>query len=91
MQVIAKQGQWLGDVAVRESGSIEAIVEMAIRNSVAITDKIVAGTAFLKPSPINRRVMNYYEINGIYPATGADAMNRGGIGYMGVEINFTVS
>lgn len=93
MQVTSKQGQWLGDIAIREAGSIEAVVEMAIRNDLSITDKIVSGTSMLKPAPLNKRVMNYYSINSIYPATPAELDDRSfsGIGYMSVEITFIVS
>lgn len=93
MQIISKQGQWLGDIAVREAGSIEAMVEMAIKNELSITDKIVAGTSMQKPTPLNKRVMNYYNINNIYPATPAeqDGISFNGIGYMAVEITFIIS
>jgi len=93
MQIISKQGQWLGDIVVREAGSIEAIVEMAINNGVSITDKMTAGSQVLQSVPVDRRVMNYYNINSIYPATAADPDGRSfrGIGYMAVEITFIIS
>ena len=93
MQITSKQGQWLGDIAVREAGSIEAVVEMAIINDRSITDKMAVGSTLLKPTPIDRRVMNYYKINNIYPATATepDGKSFGGIGYMAVEITFIVS
>ena len=93
MQITSRQGQWLGDIAVREAGSIEAVVEMAINNDHSISDKMVVGSSLSKPTPINKRVMNYYNINNIYPATAIEAfeMNFGGIGYMAVEITFIVS
>lgn len=93
MQITSKQGQWLGDIAMREAGSIEAVVEMAIKNDLSITEKIVAGTSMLKPAPINRRVRNYYNINNIYPATVTELAGRSfsGVGYMAVEITFIIS
>ena len=93
MQVTSKQGQWLGDIAIREAGSIEGVVEMAIKNDLSITDKGVPGISILKPAPLNRRVMNYYSINNIYPATRAELGGKSfsGIGYMAVEITFIVS
>lgn len=93
MQVTSKQGQWLGDIVIREAGSIEAVVEMAIKNELSITDKIIAGTSMLKSAPLNKRVMNYYSINNIYPATSTelDGRSLSGIGYMSVEITFIVS
>lgn len=93
MQVISKQGQWLGDIAVRESGSIEGLVEMAIKNDLSITDKMKPGSRLLQPTAINKRVMNYYSINNIYPATSTEltGIGFGGIGYMAVEITFIIA
>jgi len=93
MQITSKQGQWLGDISVREAGSIEAVIEMAITKDVSITDKPVVGSPWQTPTPANRRVMNYYSANAIYPATSMEsgAGGFGGIGYMAVEISFIVS
>ncbi len=93
MQVTSKQGQWLGDIAVRETGSIETVIEMAIKNDRSITDNITVGSTLLRPTPVNRRVMNYYNMNNIYPATAMklDGKSISGIGYMAVEISFTIS
>lgn len=93
MRIISKQGQWLGDIVVRESGDISEIVEMAVNNNISVTENMVVGLELLKPEAINRRVMNYYEINGIYPATTMEREpgTPGGIGYMAVGITFIVS
>lgn len=93
MQNTSRQGQWLGDIAVREAGSIEAVVAMAIENDLSVTDKMVPGTRVLPPAPTDRRVMNYYNINNIYPATATEPDGRSfrGIGYMAVELTFIVS
>jgi len=91
MQITSKQGQWLGDIAVREAGSIEAVVEMAINDDRSIVDRMGFGAFIQKPAPINKRVMNYYGINNIYPATSAEPDSLSGIGYMAVDITFTVS
>jgi hypothetical protein len=93
MQITSKQGQWMGDMAVRESGSIESVVEMAIVNDCSITEKMAVGSTLLKPTPIDRRVMNYYKINNIYPATATEPKGKsfGGIGYMAVQVTFIVS
>jgi len=92
MQITSKQGQWLADIAVREAGSIESTIEMAIGNDISITDKMSSGSQVLQPTPLDRRVMNYYWVNNIYPATSMELHQmRGGIGYMAIEINFIVS
>lgn len=94
MQSISKQGQWLGDITVREAGSIEGLIDMAVKNEISTTDALEIGTSLLNPDPINRRVINYYKRNNIYPATSSDYKEEqigGGIGNMGIEINFVVS
>lgn len=93
MQITSRQGQWLGDIAVRESGSIEAIIEMSIANEIAVTEVLAAGTPLAAPTPIDRRVLNYYRTNGINPATVTTLEQKtfGGIGFMAVGISFIVS
>lgn len=93
MQITSKQGQWLGDIAVREAGSIEAIIEMAIASDLSVTEALTVGTPMTTPTPIDKRVMNYYKTNNIYPATVTtlEQKNWGGIGFMAIEINFIVS
>lgn len=95
MQVTTKQGQWLGDIVVREAGSIEAIFEMAVENNMSITDAIVVGQELQTPINIDKRVMNYYQINGIYPATNIlnenGIVSDGGIEFWAIEIDLIVS
>jgi hypothetical protein len=92
MSTTSKQGQWLGDIAVREAGAIEAVVEMAIMSEQPITETVDPGSKMGTPTPINRRVMNYYQTNAIYPATTASRDDSSqGIGSMAIEISFIVS
>ncbi|MFV0397936.1 MAG: hypothetical protein ACK5JU_07960 [Bacteroidales bacterium] len=93
MQVTSKQGQWLGDIAIREAGSIDALVELAINNDLSITGKITPGDTLSKPTQVDKRVTNYYALNNLYPATSTeiDMRNMGGIGYMAIGITFKVS
>lgn len=94
MQSISKQGQWLGDITVREAGSIEGLIDMAVKNEMSATDALEIGTLLQNPDPINKRVINYYKRNDIHPATASDYKGEqigGGIGNMGIEINFVVS
>jgi len=93
MRITGRQGQWLGDVAIREAGDITSLVEMAVKNGVSITEEITIGDQFMRPAPINRRVMNYYDLNGLFPATALRGSfgGLGGIGYMSVGITFIAS
>lgn len=93
MQIISKQGQWLGDIAVREAGSIEDVVAMSVQNGLSVTDPLAIGTELLQPESIDKRVMNYYKRNNINVATASELKDErlfGGIGNMGIEINFVV-
>lgn len=92
MQVTGKQGQWIGDITVRETGSFETIIEMGLVNNMSITDFLEAGTMVEITEPIDKRIMSYYDINAIYPATTIQERETlGGIGYMGIAIDFIVS
>jgi hypothetical protein len=94
MKVKTKQGQWLGDVVIRETGNLQKLVETAVLNDISMTENIAPGTEILCLSPPKSdSVADHYRAKGIYPAT---AMERapgtpGGIGYMAVGITFIVS
>ncbi len=91
MQVISKQGQWLGDIAIREAGSIEAVVEMAVINDISITDTNIPST-LKRPKVLNKRIAEYYKINNIYPATYAKLKESfGGIGFMAIGLTFKIN
>jgi len=93
MRIITRSEQWLGDVVIRETGDIEALVEMAISNNVSITNRLNPNTSLSPIQPRSRRVMNYYNINEIHPATSLeqDIKRSGGIGQMTIKLTFIVS
>ena len=92
-KVVSIQGQWLGDIAVREAGDISAVVKMAVDNDISVTEHIDAGTELAKPSPVNSAIADYFRVNNLYPTTAIvnDPDTPGGIGYMAVGITFIVS
>lgn len=70
MQTInVMQGQTLADIAIRYCGSIEALFQLAVLNDISITDALEAGTVLLLPPPLDKGVINYFECNGIQPAS----------------------
>lgn len=88
------QGQWLGDVAIKHAGGIEALFELAVINNLSPTENLTPGTQLTPSELVNKRIINYYERNDINPAssdTGAIRVRRRGIGNMTVGIDFTVS
>ena len=83
-KVVSIENQWLGDLAIQETGDISAVVKMAVENDISITGKIEPGTILKNPKVVDQGIADYYRSRNIYPAT---AMERepgtpGGIGYM---------
>lgn len=96
MQVTVKNQQWLGDIALQESGSIEAIFLLAQANGLSITETLETGSIMaIGGHIINREVVNYYNVNEIEPATGMTQAEQdaepGGIGYMQIQTDFKIS
>jgi hypothetical protein len=97
MKVKIQQGQWLGDVVIRETGDIHRIVEMAVMNGIPVTENIPTGTELLCPPVASENgIADYYRAKEIYPATAleyepGEPGESGGIGYMEIGITFIVS
>lgn len=92
--VTAKDFQNLFDVAVQEMGSVDAAFELARLNDISITDDLVSGQLILLPDqPADDYVVNEFDIKKLFPATSDKAGDnvRGGIGFMGIGIDFKVS
>ncbi len=96
MNVTAAYKQTLLDLALQTGGTAESAMELALINSRSLSDELEAGDEITLPdTPQNRRMVKYYDINGILPATGLkpefSGIVNGGINYMGIEIDFIVS
>ncbi|MCR4559011.1 MAG: hypothetical protein K5685_02955 [Bacteroidales bacterium] len=96
MNVTAAYKQTLLDLALQTGGTAESAMELALINSRSLSDELEAGDEIMLPdTPQNRRMVKYYDINGILPATGLkpefSGIVNGGINYMGIEIDFIVS
>lgn len=87
------QGQWLGDVAIKHAGGIEALFEFAVLNNISPTENLIPGTQLSPTEQVNKRIINYYERNNINPAsadTGVTRVRRRGIGNMTIGVDFIV-
>ena len=90
--------QSLLDMAVQECGSFEAAFALCERNGIALTDTLTAGSE-LKIAPENidrKRIVSALAAQDVKPATAISAEDAalvpwGGIGFMGIEIDFIVS
>ncbi|NDV45513.1 LysM domain-containing protein [Paludibacter sp. 221] len=69
MIITVQQGQTLFDIAVQHCGDAQAVIPIAQANDISITGELVAGTSLAIPEPLNKRIVNYYKINNIVPAT----------------------
>lgn len=98
MKIKPNDRQNLLDLAIRYAGDITAAFELAADNDVSI----VTASHELPPVEVsgifNKSVSNQFKIKKIEPATDVSQMEieenllfYGGIGYMAVEIDFTIS
>lgn len=96
MQVKTYPRQWLGDIALQVSGSLESMIQLALQNDMSITDD---PPLFMQVNEqqlvVNKSIRKYFAQYNIVPVTGLTAEDeqstRGGIGFMGIQINFKVS
>ena len=87
--------QSLLDIAVQTSGGVEAAFDLAAANDVSVSEPLEAG-APLETAPVaDKMVLERYTARQIRPATELsdeeiEAAPFGGIGYMGIEVDFMV-
>ena len=99
MKTTAKDRQTLLDMAVQSGGHVETVVALAAANGLSVTDRLEDGQELTVPEPVedgDGRAVRLYQAHGIEPATEASAEEMtacpyGGIGFMGIEIDFEVS
>lgn len=76
--------QNLFDVALMAAGSAEAVFDIAWQNNLSITDELQAGTIIITNVVPDSKIVTYYRINDIRPATAIDSThiaNTYGNGY----------
>lgn len=76
MKTTVKDGQTLADIAIQEYGSWEAMMSIAQKNGISITDVPEPGTALTIPDGTWNMVMqSYCKNNDVSPATARDNGN----------------
>ena len=97
MQTTTRNNQTLLDIAVQESGTVEAAFEIAERNGLALTDELNTGQKLdiVMTTTREESVVQELAADRIKPATAPSAEETemvpyGGIGFMGIEIDFVV-
>lgn len=73
MEVTAKDGQTLADVAVQEFGSLEAVMELARLNGMSVTEIPGAGRSLKLPDGSwNKTKASWCKAHSVSPATERD-------------------
>lgn len=76
MKAKVKDGQTMADIAIQEYGSWEAMIAIAQKNGISITDIPEPGTVMKLPDGTWNKVMqNYCKNNDVSPATARDNGN----------------
>lgn len=76
MKTKVKDGQTMVDIAIQEFGSWEAMVAIAQKNGISITEIPESGTELTLPEGTWNRVMqNFCKNNDVSPATARDNGN----------------
>lgn len=91
--IVVKNGQNLLDAAILHCGSLEAAFEAAVANDISISDEPITGQAILMPDPINKAVVEYFDVNKYLPATNdtytAPIVSEG-IGFWTIGTDFII-
>jgi hypothetical protein len=92
MEIKVLNNQSLFDIALQAAGSIESVFDIAATNGIEITAELPTGMVLTIPKVVNRRIVEYYRVNGIVPATALEASKQQeGIDFWTVEYDFIVS
>ncbi len=95
MEARVKERQSLLDMAIQSAGSMEAAFRLCETNNIGLTDILQDGQVLEKVAVESADTVRRYSIYDIQPATALDeedmALSQEGIGFMGIEIDFTVS
>lgn len=87
-----EQGQSIFDVAVEQTGTIESAFEIAEANGLALSDSLQADQVVeINAVTQNDILKGYFASKTLNSHVDTIADKLGGIGYMGIKINFIVS
>lgn len=98
MQVTVRNNQWLGDIAIQESGSFETLFDLAVANEMSITADLKIGQQINLTKIDDKGIVEAFYKNEEFPASALRMANdevqddcAGGIGCWIIEDDFIVS
>jgi len=86
--------QVIMDMAIQYAGTAESLFDLAILNSIGITDEIDAGTLLLMPDVAEVKPFTFLKQRGIKPVTlipSDNELSGEGIEFWAVEYDFIVT
>ena len=83
-------------ITLQTSGSVEGALGMSIKNDIPVSGELAPDVELETAPVVDKLVLGRYEARGVRPATDISAEDLacvpyGGIGFMGIEIDFIVS
>lgn len=83
------------DIAIQECGAFEAVIVLARRNRISLTDELTVGQVleYMPEDVVDRRIVALLAAHGVKPATALEMSSSAqprGIGYMVIGIDFIV-
>lgn len=81
MKVTVLSNQTLTDIAIQVYGSAEGVFLLAQENGISVTDELTPGQLLVYSAhlPIDKKIVQYYTVGGICPATSAGELLGEGI------------
>lgn len=93
METLVLDGQSLFDIAIQESGSVEAAFALSVANNISVSGEVSANTSLENTAVQNKQFVEYYKLKHLKPGTFSfgNEIKLKGIGYMTIEKDFIVS
>ena len=94
MKVKVLPFQTLADIAIRHTGSVDNLYDIALANAITLDQDLVPGSLLMIPDnlPADRTVVRLYNDSRLNPASAATTDSLpGGLDYRGIQIDFIVS
>lgn len=88
-----KDNQTVFDMAIENSGSVDAAYDIAVKNNISISGTPPVNKTLQKSEITDRKVAEYMDKNKVTPASGSvsEITRTRGIGNMAIGENFRVS
>lgn len=96
MKIKPLDRQSLIDIALQTAGGMEAAFDLSVKNDLALSEALAREAELETVPAVDNLILSRYAARNVRPATELSAEDiaaapYGGIGYMGVEIDFMVN